>query len=324
MSLSEETQPASASRGARTPRLVSVLGLVFAVVLLAVIGGAAWAGYQAGQTDRDNQARATLAVDLQHQFELGLADLSAGRYDLAVVRFEYVLGLDPDYPGVREKLAEALAGLNVTATPPPPTAPPVTGETPADILAAAQAYADAGNWDGVIAQITRLHGVDAGYERLQADGLLFTALRGRGLARIQGDEMEAGIFDLDQAAAFRPLDAEATSFRAWARLYLAARSYWGVDWVTTVDILRQLYVLAPNFKDTTQLLYQATLQAADQFNLAGDVCMAANYYAASQEVFVDDAIAEKMTLALTNCALTPTPEPTVPGVEGDVTSTPTP
>jgi tetratricopeptide (TPR) repeat protein len=309
MSSSPESLPTPAP--AHPPsRLLSILGLVFAAVLLAVLGLAAWAGYQAGLTTRADQARATQVVDLQAQFDLGIADLGAGRYRMATARFEYILALDPHYPAAREKLAEAQAGLNVTPTAVPPTLLPVTSEDPAGLLTLAERYAAEGSWDLVIDQITRLRVLDPDYEVLQGDHLIFTALRGRGLARIQGDQMEAGIFDLDQAGQFGTLDPEARNYRAWARLYLAAKSYYGLDWARTVDILRQLYVLAPNFKDTARLLHTATLALAAQLNAAGDTCLAAENYAAAQQLFADAQVADLLAGAQASCALTPSPAPT--------------
>ncbi len=299
-------------------RLLSTLGLIFAAVLLVVLGLAAWTGYQAGLTTREDQLRATQTVDLQAQFDLGVADLAAQRYRMAAARFEYVLSQAPDYPDARAKLAAAQAGLNVTPTPPPPTPLPVTGEDPADLLALAQAYVEAGNWDMALSQLTRLHALDAEYERLTVEGLLFQALRGRGVTRIQEDEMEAGIFDLDQAAAFQPLDADARSFRAWARLYLAAKSYWGLDWPKTVAILGELYVLAPNFKDTTRLYYQASRNYADLLYAAGDPCSAAQNYATARLLFDDAQLAERQAAAQAECVPTPIPSGT------EATATPSP
>lgn len=316
MSSSPEPLPAPAHPPSR---LLSTLGLVFAIVLLAVLAGAAWGGYQAGLTARADQASAAQAQDLQAQFDLGVADFTAGRFPMAAARFEYVLARDPNFPSARAKLTEAQTALHVTATVPPPTAIPVAaGADPADYLAAATQAAAAENWDAVLDQMTRLRVLDPKYEMLQVDQLLFMALRGRGLARIQGDQMEAGIFDLDQAGAFGTLEAEARNIRAWARLYLAAKSFYGLDWAKTVDILNQLYILAPNFKDTTTLLYQATLSYAALLNTAGDACGAAGQYAAAQVLVADPQVAELWTAAQTACALTPTPAPT------DAALTPTP
>lgn len=311
MSASEDLHVRPAQPATRSARLLSVLGVIFAVVLLTVLGGAGWAGYQSGLATRAEQIRVTQAVDLQTQFALGVDDLNNRSYQRAAARFEYILGLQPDYPGARERLAEAQAGLQVTPTPVPPTPIPVAGEDPADLLAAGERAAAAENWDGVLSHMTRLHALDPEYETIRAEALTFTALRGRGLARIQGDEMEAGIFDLDQAAAFRPLDQDARNYRAWARLYLAAKSYWGLDWARTAEILGQLVVLAPNFKDTSRLWYQATLNYADLLAAAGDACGAAENYAAAQQFIADDQVAALLAAAQTNCALTPAPEPAV-------------
>ncbi|MGH2524613.1 MAG: hypothetical protein ACRDH2_19070, partial [Anaerolineales bacterium] len=236
-------------------------------------------------------------------------------------RFEYVLQLDPNYPQAAEKLAEARQALLATATPTPePTLTPAPlSDDPATILALAQQYAQAANWDGVIEQIARLRVISPAYEIVTADDLLFTAFRNRGLARIQGDAMEAGIRDLDQAAQFGPLDPEASSYRTYARYYLAAQSYWGLDWGQTVTILRELHLIAPNFRDTAPKLYQATLNYAAQLAAAGDYCAAAEFYAAAQTLAADQAIADAQATAAAICLLTPTPEPAL-----DLTANPAP
>jgi tetratricopeptide (TPR) repeat protein len=295
-----------------------VLGLAFAGVLLAVLGGAVYAGYRAGETQRADQIRATQTIELKVQFDLGATDLAAGRYTTAIARFEYVVKIDPDYPGAAERLAEARAALQVT---PLPTSAPTlpASKDPAEIFARAeQAYA-ARDWDGVIALLAQLHALDPEHQDVKADGMLFSALRNRGIARIQGDAMEAGMRDLDQARAFGPLDDEALSYRAWARLYLEAQSYWGLDWQEASEILQQLYVLAPNFKDTTSKYYEATVNYARQLDAAGDPCGAATQYTTAQTLMEDDSMAEALAVAQAACALTPTPEPT-----SDVTPSPAP
>jgi tetratricopeptide (TPR) repeat protein len=320
MSLSEDTSSSAtipiAERTARLRRPAALAALAFACLLLTVVGGAGFAGYRAGMTQRDSQIQATRTTDLKQQYDLGVGDLAAGRYTLAVERFEYILNLDPGYPGAAAKLAEAQAALQVTATPQPsPTVP--ASENPAEIFALAQQAYAAEDWDGVISQVTYLHSIDPDYEAVKADGLLFVALRNRGVKRIQGDEMEAGIFDLTQAEAFGPLDSEARDYRAWARLYLNAQSYWGVNWAQTVQTLELLYVLAPNFQDTSQKYYQSLLNYAAQLATAGDYCGAAEQYAIGQTLFTDQTIADAQATAQAACLLTPTATPTL-----DITTLP--
>jgi tetratricopeptide (TPR) repeat protein len=308
----EETTPAvRGRRPARRTLLLAGLGalLVFGLVLAA----AALAGLQVGQSDRSTSATATYAADLQNQYDRGVDDLAAGRFELAVARFEYVLERDPNYRDAAAKLAEAQAGQQsapatptfpVPTTDPAATPPPIipSGASAAELFAAAQAaYAEA-DWDGVIAALSELHAVDPAYEAVKVDGMLYVAFRSRGVARIvAGDALESGIFDLDQAEAFGPLDNEALNYRAWARTYLAALGYWEVDWGRAMSILQELSLVAPYFHDTPRLLYESTVNYADQLAAGGDACTAAIHYAEAQALQADDAVAEKLAAAQSAC-----------------------
>lgn len=315
-----ETQPTAPAERSNS-KFASRLALWFALALVAALGLAAWAGYQSGAVQRESNAQATRAADLQTQFQIGLTDLQAKRYSMAATRFEYILSQDPNYPEATARLAEARTALNVTTVPPTPTLPIIAGKDPAEMLLLAQKYANEKNWEGVLAEIALLRSTDANYEVATVDGLLYIALRERGIARILGDAMEAGITDIDHASQYRTLDETAASHRAWARLYLAARLYYGLDWARATGILRDLYLLAPNFKNTTQLLYDGTVSYAAQLNLT-DACAAAEQYAFAFTIKNDPAISEALTLAQTNCALTPTPDPNAPTPDPNATPLP--
>ncbi len=315
------TQPGQPSR---LHRPFSILGLSFAFILLVAIALAAYGGYRAGLQQHAQEFRATQTIELQQQYNLGLTDLAGGRYAVAADRFEYILKLDPAYPGASDALTRARAALNVTATPTRAPIPTPASQSSADWLAAAQQYVAAEDWDSALSQLTALRGADPTYELTQVNQLLFTAFRERGVVRLLGDEMEGGIFDLTQAEAFGPLDDEAKNYRAWARLYLNAQSFWGLDWPTTLLNLQLLYTLAPNFKDTSTKYYQATLHYADQLARAGDQCAAANQYALSQTVFIDQTIADTLATAQVACLLTPTATPTLDPALTPPIETPTP
>ncbi len=322
------------ARARRLPARVwglAALGLV--LLLLSVLSAAAYAGYQAGQQQRQTQWQATQVLELENQYALGLADLQAGRYEVAVARFEYVLQLDPNYRAASQKLAEAQLAFQATSTPRPSavaptataTAAPTESLEAANIFNEAKSFFAASDWDGVIKALTRLHSVDPDYEAVHADGMLFRALRNRGVARINGDAMEAGMFDLDNAEAFGPLDTEALNVRAWARLYLAARSYWGLDWKRSMDILEELSLIAPYFRDTDRRLFEATVNYADQLVAASDFCGAADRYARALLLFADDTVSAKLTSAEGNCANPPPPAEGTPGTETPpVVGTPSP
>ncbi len=320
MTTKEETTPAAAAPRRRLvgPLVRLALGLALVLVLAFVLAG--YAGYQAGLTQRERQYSATQAADLAHQYDLGVADLAAGRYEVAIARFEYILKLDPAYRDTGRKLAEArqaqpAATGAATAVPSTAAATGTSGPQPgpeadaAEVFALAQEFYAAANWNGVIDQLTLLHSIDPTYQAVKSDGMLYVALRNRGIARLLGDEMEAGITDLDAAAEFGPLDSEALSYRQWARMYLAAQSYWGVDWYRAMINLQELYLIAPYFHDTNLRLYEATLNYAKQLDAAGDVCGAAENYTAALALFDDSAVAEQAAAAQAACAANPpTPE----------------
>jgi len=324
MSLEENPPP----KPRRLPFILIGIGLLAILALTVVL--AIWGGYQSGLKQYQLQAQATRSAELKTQFDMGVADLSAGNNELAQQRFEYILSIDPGYPGAADKLIEARVVLQITpsATPlPVPTVTPVptgtvgaTGPDPASILAQAQQSSVAKNWDDVIQKLSDLRALDDKYKPAEVDKLLFTALRNRGVARIEGKELEGGIFDLNQAETLAALDTDAKSHRLWARYYLDAMSFWGLDWKRTVDLLSELRSFAPYFQDTPARLYQAHLNYAAQLAAAKNYCDAAAQYAAAQALSPAPAVAEKQAAAQAQCVPTPVGETGTPGA----TLTPTP
>ena len=338
MTLIEDTTPAPAPLRARLGRRLTLISLATVALVLLVLAGSAYAGYHAGLSQRDTQARATQAADLALQYSLAQTDVAAGRYEVAQARLEYILQLDPHYRDAGQKLADlrALMAVTPTATPAPvtatPTPPPTATQShaAADLFAQAQTQYAASDWAGVIATLSQLRGVDATYQAVKANGMLYVAYRNQGVALIAGPDIESGMFDLDKAEAIGPLDSEALNYRAWGRLYLAAQSFWGLNWQQTMEILQQLYVIAPYFHDTGDRLYTATVSYADQLAHAGDTCGAARHYAEAQALKPEVKIAEALSTAQASCALTPAAEltgtPGTPGASASAapTATPTP
>jgi tetratricopeptide (TPR) repeat protein len=333
----EDTSPAPSPSSLASPvwlgRRLSLIGLGALVLLLVVLVGAGYAGYQAGMAQRDSQARATQAADLERQYELGQSDLAAGRYEVAQARFEYILQLDPRFRDAGQKLAQVRAAMAATPTPAPASATPrpepsaTQSHAAADLFAQAQTQYAAGDWEGVIASLSRLHAVDPNYQPVKVNGMLYLAYRNRGVALIAGNDMETGMFDLDKAEAIGPLDTEALNYRAWGRLYLAAQSFWGLNWQQAMEILQQLHLIAPYFHDTTALLYQSTVNYADQLAQSGDPCGAARHYTEAQALEPDAKVAQALAAAQASCAQTPTATASgTPGTPGAVVVklTPTP
>ena len=131
--------------------LVTILGL-FLLLLIAAIS--AFGGYRSGIALRQDAESTQLAAALKQQYELGVQDLEEGNYYRAKQRFEYVIGIDPLYPGAAENLSAALFELNTTATPtlvPTPTLTP-TPDTRGnqEVFDQGGAYLRNSEWDNAI------------------------------------------------------------------------------------------------------------------------------------------------------------------------------
>ena len=92
----------------------------------------------------------------------------------------------------------------------------------------ANRYAAEANWDGLIDTLAALRKSDPGFQTARVDGLLFAALRYRGVDKILHANLEGGVYDLAQAERFGPIDIEALNVRQWARLYMFGLSFWEV------------------------------------------------------------------------------------------------
>jgi len=228
----------------------SLIGLI-GLLLIAVLS--AFGGYNEG-IRRRKQAEviqvASLAVE---QFQLGLQDMEAGHYDRARQRFEYVIELDPSYPGVTEKLADVLLYLNATATPtvaPTPTITPTPDTRNVEQLFT-QAQQDLANssWDAAINTLLSLRKADPVFQPVWVDDMLFVAYRNRGKDKVLGADLEGGIYDLTVAAQFGYLDVDSRGLQDWARLYLTGASFWELDWSQAVFYFAQVAPALPNLSD---------------------------------------------------------------------------
>ena len=301
--------------------------LAFASVL--VVGAAS--GYLSAQETLRRQYADQAVLDLGEQYNLALGDLQDGRYQVAQQRFEFILKQDASYPGAAEGLTQAIQVLYATATPSAipasPTPTPTRDLRPAqDLLAEARSQAAGGEWAAVIETLNNLRREDTAYQVAQVDGLLYIALRQRGVQKIQAEaNLGGGIYDLTLAEGFGPLDGEALSLRLYARLYLIGSSFWEVLPEQAVYYFGQVAAGAPYLRDasgwTAAARYQASIvQYGDWFAKAGDWCAAQVQYELGLSMGGDETTRQKAEEAALQCA-PPTETPEATGTE---TLTPTP
>lgn len=274
----------------RKRRYTWLFWLLFALAAftsMALIGAAG--GYSAAQANWQSTQSAFAGQSLAEQYAMGVEDINQDQYDIARQRFEYILQQDPGFPGAADKLAQVIAVLYATATPTlaPPTHTPIPTRDlrPLEELYTyvTSKYAQ-GDWDGTINAILALRQSDPGYRVVEVDGILYRALRNRGISKIKDDgNLESGIYDLALVERIGPLDAEALNYRDLARYYMMGSGFWEVYPEQAVYYFGLVASAAPYLRDgsgwTASARYQAALiQLADQLARAEEWCSAQEQY----------------------------------------------
>jgi len=333
----EATQPAAPAVPAEHPvkkkrralwLLWAFLGLLILVIIAA---GSAFLGYQSAITERTNYQSTQVSGEAQAQYDLALEDFAAKRYDMASQRLEYVIQLDPAFPGAADLLTRVFVEQRTTATPtlaPTPTpipTPDFRGRD--DLYAQGQNMLAGGDWSGAIDTLLTLRKKYPDFQAVDVDGMLYVALRNRGVDKIAiQSDLEGGTYDLTLAERFGPLDAEAGNWRDWAELYIRGASFWDVDWSQAVFYFSQLAPTAPNLTDasgwtSTERYLQSLLGYGDWLSAAGDHCLAAEQYHTYLGLRQDTDVEPTAVAADEQCAEgggeDATPEP-----EGEATPSP--
>lgn len=286
-----------------------ILGLI-AILIIAFLSGLG--GYFSGISLRQKAESTQVAQVVQEQYQLGLEEMAQGEYARARQRFEYVIQLDPNYPGVTEKLSEVLLELNTTAT---PTLLPTSTVTPTpdtrdvqELYNQAQQYLLNKDWANTIEILLSLRKTDPTFQIVDVDGMLFLALRNQGVDKILKEaDLEGGIYDLTLASNFGPLDAEAQGYLNWTGLYITGASFWGIDWEQAVNYFNQVAPQLPNLRDgsgmtATERLRIALYEFGNVLAQQGQTCRALQMYQQSLAISYDPVVQEAATLAEKSCS----------------------
>lgn len=306
--------------------------LIGVLMIFLFAGAGSWIGYQSAiQLRKDKQEEQKVSVAKEH-FMAGLVAQSNKQYDIARKQFEYVIRLDPTFPGAQDKLREVLIDMSMKETPTPqptiatPTLTPTVDTRPQEDIfnTAKQQFAEQ-KWDDLFATIDALRRVDPKFHAVEIDDMLYVALRNRGVDKIlHKANLEGGLYDLALAERFGPLDVDAQGYRNWARLYLNGSVFWEVDWLKVMQAFEQIYPYFPNMTDSSGItaLNRYAIAAksyAEKLEQSGDSCGAYDYYKKSMDALRDAAVEAKANAAYLAC-YPPTPTVTNTPV---VTSTPT-
>lgn len=284
-------------------------------ILIAVVAISGLLGYWNGIRIRQAFEATQVASVVDEYFNLGIQNMGEGRYFVAKQQFEYVIQLDPSYPGVTEKLAQVMLIMNATATPTPaPTAtatpipvtptPDTRGE--AEIFAQAEDYIKNEEWSAAIETLETLRKLNPEYQAIDIDGKLYLCLRQRGVEKISEGNLEGGIYDLSLAERFGILDTEADSWRTWAQYYIRGASFWEVDWSQAVYYFEQVAPMFPNMHDGTfwtasQRYQEALTEYAKQLEAQEYWCDAEEQYIKLQNLTGDPSLDETIAIVADNC-----------------------
>lgn len=273
----------------------------------------AWLGYNRGIDLRKNAESTQVSQRVQEQFDLGVQEMADKQYFRARQRFEYVIKLSPNYPGITDKLAEVMLELNITPTP-TATATPIATPTPdlsgvQQLMTQSQQYLANSDWTNAIDAALKLRKEDPNYEAVAIDGILFIALRNRGVDKIlKNRDLEGGMYDLKQAAMFGPLDTEAEGYMNWASLYITGSSFWEIDWKQAVYYLSQVAASLPNLTDgsgmtATERYRQALIGYGNSLMQDGDFCNALEQYQLALTFGSDQEAENGVTEASPHCGV---------------------
>lgn len=286
--------------------------MAFALIVVAVsvlLGG--WLGYASGQHSRLSQQNEQVLQSLDSQFQLGIQDLEAGRYEIARQRFEFIVSQDPNYPGITEKLVAVMEVIYATGAPAP--AASITPTPTQDLRPVQELYdqalslATSSQWTTLIDTLSSLRKADLTYQAAKVDGLLYIALRSRGIEKILNEgNLGGGSYDLALAERFGPLDVDAVTAREWARLYMIGLSFWEIYPDQSVFYLSQVAAAAPYLRDSSgwtamERYYQALIQYGDALAEKEAWCDAASQYELAMSIRAETALQEKLENAVLQC-----------------------
>jgi hypothetical protein len=291
--------------------------------LILVVGVTALVGYSKGQGEWASQATVEMGAYLINQYQLAADDFESGNYLLAHDRLVYIVDSNPDFTAAVDLLVQIQVILNMTATPPPATATITPTATPdlrpaEELFEAAVAMITLGEWDFALETLSNLRKANPSFRIVDVDGLMYLALRNRGVDKIlHKGELEGGIYDFALAENFGPLDAEAENYRAWARLYLLGNAFWGAYPEQAAYYYGQVVGAGVNITDASGVSafyrYWASLAQMGDFSaVEGDWCLASEQYQVALDSWARDELIPTATHAFEQCvALTPSATPTM-------------
>lgn len=312
----------------RTLRIVGII-LIGLALLIALYAAVVYVGVERGRALRQERMEVARASEIATQMARAIDELDSGNTSLASRRLTWILEQDPNYEAAQVLMqaieAQSTRGPQGEADE-TPTAPATEAAGPEETGIAGEMQrieqlVEAEAWDEAITALISLQHNYPDYERRRTDELLQEAYMERGVALLYGDQIELGIYYLDQAERLGDLPQDVRDQLQWAELYLAGIGYYGVNWDVSLFYFRDLCLAAPFFHDACQRLYEALVAYGDQYAVQRDWCPAVALYEEAYRLEASNDLSQKLRDARDGCAAaTPTPSAPISGT-ATVTST---
>lgn len=251
---------------------------------------------------------------------------------MARQRLEFIITLNPDFPGIKEKLSEVLMAQAIVRTPTavvvePTPVPTKDTRNSEELFTQARQQAANNEWNAAIKTLDSLRQNDKTYRPIQVDGLYYIALRNRGIARINNQMLEQGIYDITMAGQFGPLDHAAISQQQTAGYYLASVAAWGVDWPKVLENLTSIAAAAPGLRDATGMtaaerFVKGSVLYGDKLMEDENPCDAVTQYQNALNYGTNETLQGKFNDATNKCS-PPTQEAAQPTAVIEPTAEPT-
>lgn len=318
-----DNQPETNAPPRKTIRLLGLVLIIIAVLLgwYLLVG---YLGWQSGQSAMVEERAAELDAQIQRQTALARENITQGSYNLALRRLEYVLEIDPgnsEALSLQEQAQNALATINTpqptteapaTATPlPEPTATPGRISDPETELQRIRRLVDNRDWQAALPALIAFQRQFPEFERLESDQLLYDTYIESGLLLLEGEQVELGLYYLDQAAQLGDLPQEVLDYELWAELYLQGIAFYNVNWDVATYYFRELCLSAPFYQSACELLQESLENFADQYVVTMDYCPAQDLYQEALSHGRSQPLVEKLNDAAEAC-LQATPTPSAP------------
>ena len=306
--IEEQPKKSKEPKAVSAPRRWRVVMVGIFLLLLFTLSGAG-IGYASGIQQRQAQETQQKLVTAATHFNYGVQAMLQSNYEVARLQFEYVLQIEPNFPGLQEKYTQTMLEIAKNSQPTPTIMPTPTADTRGveTLFAQAQQLLNAKQGTAALVVLDTLRNQDIHYRTLEVDALYYMALRFSGIDKIavQADQ-EGGLYDLTLASRFAPLDHEALNYATWARNYITAISYWNVNWERVVFYLNQVYSASPGLQDSKgNSVRSRTIEAlwryGDVLMNKNDFCEAAKYYQYSLNIIQQDKVAALYNTANLRC-----------------------